>query len=231
MPYNQRLQLLDLLFWRVIQYGSRQEFELKNSETLPAEAGEIFSSAYEDAERAIESFRSPGEVTHDEIFRLIEEEYLYRRRGPRLKDFETNTFFYPTLVQVRYKRSLLDELLSQEKLGLATASLATAALSFELYHIEAIQSINPLKIKITLKDALAVIGVLVVAIGMGATLPEKHRIAERCASIVDEYQAELAMKHIDPEHALMLGEGLKACYASPIFNASPISLEIGEEKP
>jgi len=228
MPYNHRVQLLDLLFWREIQYGAQREEQWKASGILPTEAGDLFSSVYEEAQQALETIRTPGTASSRPDWGYLEDEYFARRLRRYGKELDTAAIFYPALIQIRPERSLLDELLSHERLGLAGAGLATAALGLELYRVEAIESVNPLNIKMSLRDGLAVICVLALAANGAATLPAKHHMATACSQIADDYQAELAIRHIDKEHAQMLAEAMQACYSSPVFSASPISFDVGE---
>jgi len=226
MPYQSRLQLIDLLFWRAIQRGADQEVELEQSGALPSEAKGFFSSIYGDAERELEAVRNPGDFYPDLSSRYLELEYR-NLRSPKEREY---TVFYPSFVQIQYKSSLIDELLSREKLSLSTASLAAAALRFEPYRITAIQTVNPLNVKLIILSASFVIPLLAYATNKAATFPAEHHMATFCSNVTDAYQDELAKTHIDKEHALMLGEALRDCYSSPIFSSSPISLGMPDDE-
>jgi len=226
MPYENRLQLLDLLFWRLIQYGADREVELLERGILPRHADGIFSSVFEQAKNVLEEIRTPSEFDSDWHFRYFEEEFFDRR--PR-KEREQTVYLYPYVITVRHRKSILEDLLSHEKLALATAGLAIAAAGTKFYGIEEIQTLNPLNVKAILKNPVALIAVLAYIFNVGSTFPERYHMEEFCSNITYSYQEELASKHIDKEHALMLGEALQACYSSPIFTGSPITITTNEE--
>lgn len=204
LPYNQRLQVLDLLAWRVA--------------TRIADGPE--------------SFEEYGPVP-DQLLREANGVVARARRflttSAQLEDqWGLGLARRPFAPSSRFTRYWTEALLNNERLALPGASLAIAAGGLQAFEINSIHANSPLKIGVTIAGAIGAVSTLAAVYEGDQSRRGADHLREVCNRIAVRYEASLHEQpgQVSRDQLQRLGEAFKECVRSPIFNAAPIDVHL-----
>lgn len=222
MPYKNKLQFIDLLFWKLIQYGAENRLQLNQNGLLPDESRNIFFDIHEKAKKSIENIRIPVETSTARMGRLREVDLLINRKSLESRGI----VFFQELVDYEFRTSFIDDITSRDSLSLAGAGLALAAANFEPFRLTSIQTLSPLKANGVLTGIAAIIMGLAIAAHSVEQHPYDVKMDDVCVQIAEAYKNELVEKGFDKERAILLAHGLKECLNKPAPWSIPLSVSI-----
>jgi hypothetical protein len=216
LPYGQRLQVLDLLCWRMVQSAKRMRSREYTEQTEFLEPiVSALSELYDNATHQLEALRwAPSFDVPDRI------RFGGRFRKDYSPDHWAEYIAQPLIPQ--YDQTLADALSNQGALQLAAGTLCLQSTGAQPYDVSWIHTENPLKVAAIFGGVLGLGALVLMAVENANIEPDATRVRDVCADISERYETELFAARIDPKRLGELHQAFSDCMRSDIFVANPI---------
>lgn len=225
LGYRDRIQLLDLLFWRITSRAADEGHDLIERGLITQGAQREMAGYVGNAQRDLDRLREFDSFDFDEfdIERSLDRAGFPYRGRPY-------GFFYPLVPKLRSRAPVVEWITQQERLALAGAGLALAAAGYTPLIVDAIHTSNPISIKGNLVGVAAIIAALTAADASYHQRARADQMAQMCETVGEQYHAELKHTGVNPKKLQELGTTFRECLKSPVLSSTPMAVNIGEKE-